>query len=132
MASGYLQVALMAKNGKKKNELVHRLVALAFIDNPNNLPQVNHMDENKVNNCIENLEWCNAKYNSNYGTHIARVSEPQMKAVYCFELDKTYKSARYAAEELGLHKENIAACCRGVTMTCGGYHWKYYDGNNKP
>ena len=125
VSSGYMQVKLICKNGKRKNELIHRLVALAFIDNPTGLPQVNHIDENKQNNCVENLEWCTAKYNSNYGTHIERVSKPQMKKVYCVELDKTYESAKYAAEELGLHKENIQACCRGITKTCGKYHWRY-------
>ena len=58
-------------------------------------------------------------------THVERVSKPQMKKVYCVELDKTYESAKYAAEELGLHKENIQACCRGITKTCGKYHWRY-------
>lgn len=125
MSSGYKQVIFMCKNGKRKNELIHRLVALAFIDNPTGLPQVNHIDENKQNNCVENLEWCTAKYNSNYSTHVERVSKPQMKKVYCVELDKTYESAKYAAEELGLHKENIQACCRGITKTCGKYHWRY-------
>ena len=66
--SGYLIVGLH-KDGKIKNFLIHRLVAEAFIENVNDLPQVNHKDENKLNNCVENLEWCSAKYNSNYGEH---------------------------------------------------------------
>ena len=127
MKNGYSQVTLMAINGKCKKELIHRLVALAFLDNSQGLPQVNHKDENKSNNCLTNLEWCDGKYNSNYGTGAARAHEAQMKAIYCEELNKTYKSAKYAAEELKLHKENIAACCRGVTKTCGGYHWRYHD-----
>ena len=130
MNNGYKQVSLMCKNGKVKKELVHRLVAIAFIDNPNNLPQVNHIDENKENNCLDNLEWCDPKYNSNYGTRTKRVSKPQMKKVYCVELDKTYDSAKYAAQELGLHKENIAACCRGQRNTCGKYHWRYLNASD--
>jgi hypothetical protein len=66
----YAEVSLY-KDGKATHHLVHRLVAEAFIPNPDNLPQVNHRDENKKNNCVDNLEWCTAKYNCNYGT-IAR------------------------------------------------------------
>lgn len=70
---GYLQVGL-SKNGIRKQFTVHRLVAQTFIPNPNNLPQVNHKDENKTNNCIENLEWCTAEYNCNYGNHKSNIS----------------------------------------------------------
>ena len=70
--SGYLQVAL-SKNGIKMFFLVHRLVAQAFIPNPNNLPQINHKDENKQNNNINNLEWCDRKYNCNYGTRNSKI-----------------------------------------------------------
>lgn len=70
---GYLLVRF-TKNGKKKKFRVHRLVAEAFIPNTNNLPQINHKDEDKANNHIDNLEWCDAKYNNNYGTRNERVS----------------------------------------------------------
>ena len=70
--SGYCTVVL-CKNGKHTTFLVHRLVAEAFIPNPNNYPQVNHKDENPSNNCVENLEWCDQKYNSNYGTRNKRI-----------------------------------------------------------
>ena len=66
---GYYKVTLIAKNGKQKTERVHRLVALAFIPNPDRLPQVNHKDECKTNNCVENLEWCDAKYNTLYSSY---------------------------------------------------------------
>ena len=72
---GYHLVGLMSKNGKQKHEQIHRLVALAFIENPNNYPQVNHKDENKGNNCVENLEWVTAKQNCNYGTRTERAVE---------------------------------------------------------
>ena len=63
---GYMCVYLTAKNGKTKMEKIHRLVALVFLDNPNNYTQVNHKDKNKQNNCVDNLEWCTAKYNNTY------------------------------------------------------------------
>lgn len=71
---GYLQVDLW-NCGKMKRYSVHRLVAMAFIPNPDNLPQVNHKDEDKLNNCVDNLEWCDGKYNSNYGTRNERISK---------------------------------------------------------
>lgn len=69
---GYLMVVLI-KNKKRKSYILHRLVADAFIPNPYNLPQVNHKDENKTNNVVSNLEWCDNKYNSNYGTRNIRI-----------------------------------------------------------
>lgn len=72
--NGYCKV-ILSKNNKQKNHLVHRLVAQAFIPNINNLPQVNHKDENKLNNCIDNLEWCSRSYNCKYGTRTKRIAE---------------------------------------------------------
>lgn len=69
---GYLQVSLR-KNYKRYYFGIHRLVAMAFIPNPNNYPQVNHKDENKLNNCVENLEWCTAQYNCNYGNRNKKI-----------------------------------------------------------
>lgn len=69
---GYLGVKLNGKNYR-----VHRLVAITYLPNPNNLPQINHKDENKHNNCLNNLEWCDAKYNNNYGTKVQR----QMRSI---------------------------------------------------
>ena len=78
---GYARVHLTAKNGKTKTEKVHRLVAIAFLENPSNLPQVNHRDENKQNNNADNLEWCDCSYNIIYS---------KGKAVICVELNKVY------------------------------------------
>ena len=73
LPNGYLYYCL-SKNNKKKGFYIHRLVAETFIPNPNNLPEVNHKDEDKTNNCIENLEWCDRSYNINYGTCKKRIS----------------------------------------------------------
>ena len=70
---GYKIVGL-SKNGNRQNHYVHRLIAIAFIDNPNNFKEINHIDENQSNNCPSNLEWCNRKYNCNYGNHCAKLS----------------------------------------------------------
>lgn len=73
--SGYMIVRLKTSKGTYKNFYVHRLVAQAFLPNPYMYPQVNHKDENKSNNNLENLEFCTAKYNANYGTRIQRITE---------------------------------------------------------
>lgn len=131
---GYLQVVLF-KNGKRKNHLVHRLVAEAFISNPNNLPQVNHKDEDKTNNNVNNLEWCTSKYNNNYGTAKARISEkhinhPSMsKVVFQYTLNgkliAEFPSTHEAERRTGVNRGNICSCCRGNYKSAGGYKWKY-------
>ena len=75
---GYLKVGL-SSNNKTKKYLVHRIVAEAFIPNPNNLPIINHRDENPSNNNVDNLEWCTAKYNSNYGTRNDRIRATRLR-----------------------------------------------------
>lgn len=119
---GYIQVYLTAKNGKTKIERVHRLVALVFLDNPNNYPQVNHKDENKGNNCVDNLEWRDAKYNTTYSKD---------KAIKCIELNKVYKCSQDAAKELNIDGSSIRKCCKGQLKTCTGYLWEYYNGEYK-
>ena len=121
---GYRQVNL-SKDGVKKMCLVHRLVAEAYIPNPDNKPQVSHKDEVRDHNWIGNLEWTTAKENCNYGTHNERLSKSMSKAVYCVELEKQFYGASVAARELGLNQQNISACCNGKRKTCGGYHWHF-------
>lgn len=131
--NGYLNVCLW-KDGKKKNRLIHQLVAQSFIPNPNNLPQVNHKDEDKTNNVVSNLEWCTAKENVNYGTCIQRMSESQInnskrsKVVYQYSMDnifiKEWPSAREIERQLGYIATDICACCRGIRKTAYGYIWK--------
>lgn len=128
LARGYFKVRL-CKDGDNKQILVHRLVAEAFLPNPQKLPQINHKDENKKNNCVDNLEWCDIKYNINYGRHNEKVAKSHCKKVYCVELDKEFESAKSAAIQLNLSDSNIAKCCKGKYKTTGGYHWKYADDN---
>lgn len=120
--NGYFQIDLW-KNNKGKHILVHKLVAQTFLKNPNHYPFVNHKDENKLNNCVNNLEWCNAKYNCNYGTRNLRLSKP----VFCIELNKKYKSIKKASEELSIQQAHISGCCKMKKhyKTAGGYHWQY-------
>ena len=120
--NGYCQVNLY-KDGKIKREYIHRLVAFAFLDNPNNLSDVNHIDEDKTNNNVNNLEWLSHKDNINYGTRTKRVSKP----IYCVELDRVFDGAKQAARELSLSQGNITSCCKGRYKTTGGYHFKYAE-----
>lgn len=92
---GYLRVQLYS-NSKRKSFLVHRLVAQAFIPNPDNLPQVNHRDEDPSNDNVENLEWCDGKYNVNYGTRIDRIRDIRLKnGTYTGLSKEEYRKKRY-------------------------------------
>lgn len=119
---GYFMVKLY-KDGKHKQFKIHRLVAEAYIPNPANLPFINHKDECKTNNNIENLEFCTPKYNSNYGTRGKRIAEKLSQKIYCFENKKIYNSYKEAAEELSLNRSCISLVCCGKRKTTGGYHF---------
>lgn len=118
---GYLQVSLY-KDGIRKTYRVHRLVAQAFIPNPNNYSEVNHIDENKTNNNVENVEWCSRQYNNEYS-----LSKPVCKYALDGRLLNTYKSIKEASKQTGIAQGNICRCCRGKdgSMTAGGFIWKY-------
>lgn len=118
---GYRQVTL-SYNGKQYNRRICRLVAIAFIPNPENLPQVNHKDENKKNDYAYNLEWCTAQYNNNYGH---RVSKTRRK-VQCVETGHIYDGVRVVEKETGIAHSNISYACRTGNMICG-LHWKHVD-----
>ena len=126
---GYLFVSL-SKENKVKHHLIHRLVAQAFIPNPDNLPEINHKDENITNNNVNNLEWCNRSYNINYGTRNTRCAKTQLnrcdisKPVLCIETGIVYPSACEAARSLNICKTSIRKCCNGLYTKAGGYHWK--------
>ena len=125
---GYLSVTL--NNGvTKKWVKVHRLVAETFIPNIENKPQVNHKDENKLNNCVNNLEWCTSVYNANYGDRNYKISINNGKMVKQYDLKgnfiKTYHSARFAGRSCNINPHCISACCRGEIKKSGGFIWEY-------
>lgn len=127
---GYLKISLF-KNGKIKSYLVHRLVATTFIPNPDNLSEINHIDENKENNCANNLEWCNRIYNINYGTAMERSSRSRTKSVIGVNkvsgLILSFKSAQEAEMQTGVNHCNIYKCCNGKLKSAGNYYWMYAE-----
>lgn len=132
--NGYFRIAL-TKNGKTKRYLVHRLVAQHFIPNLNNFSQINHKDENKENNYYKNLEWCNNRYNMNYGkrNEKARKSIIEIKGRKVNQYDlqgnfiEQYFSINGASRQFNRKGSNIRACCKGNQKTAYGFIWKYAD-----
>ncbi len=141
---GYLMVKLY--NGHKaKSIAIHRLVAKAFIPNPDNLPQINHKDENKQNNCVNNLEWCTNDYNAHYGTAIERKGESIRKS----EAHKRYSKNRckkvaqidnndniikvwesvVSVNIGGFYDGGVIDCCKGRREMYKGYKWQYVEKN---
>ena len=140
---GYYQVEL-AKNGRKKTFVVHRLVALAFIENPNGFSCINHKDEDKHNNCVENLEWCTASYNVKYSlarkqrtTHVSRRKGCRYKGTNSDKhilqiapdgtIVKEWECPREIFCKTGMSDWSISECCRGKRKTAYGYKWQYAD-----
>jgi len=117
--NGYHQVNLW-RDGKVEIKLTHRLMAKTFIPNPDNLPQVNHRDEDKGNNRVENLEWCTASYNTNYGTRNERAAKANEQAIYVIT-DSGHRyyfdSVRKSAEILGLKLCSVSNCLHGRQKT---------------
>lgn len=126
--TNYLCVTLCLE-GKHINVLVHRLVAKAFIPNPYDFAEVNHKDENKLNNCVENLEWCNRKYNKNYGTGAKRSGQNRSKKILQFTKDlkfiKEWPSMMDAAKYYNNDRKGIWSVCNGINRTAQGFVWRY-------
>ena len=125
---GYKTVCLCI-DGKPKTYYVHRLVASAFVENPNDYPEVNHIDEDRGNNRAENLEWCTSKYNKNYGRRAERFGRRRGRPVVCLETGQVFYSSGDAGRNMGIRREDIHACCTGYrnTHSAGGYHWAFAD-----
>lgn len=128
---GYHQVHLRDLNGKNYSKQVHRLVLETFLPCPNmNILEVNHKDENKLNNNLSNLEWITHMENVRYGTCSQRSGASQSDTIYCVETQKYYSSMRQASEETGINYGNISSACSSG-RTAGGYHWKNLTNKRK-
>ena len=133
--NGYLLVTLY-KNRKRKSYKVHQLVAEHFIPNTDNLPEINHIDEDKTNNRVDNLEWKSHKGNCNYGTRNERISKAntngkRSKKVLQFSLDgefvREWKSIIEVNKELGYSTGNISSCCLKKIKSAYGYIWRHKE-----
>ena len=127
---GY-EILALTKNHITKRTGAHRLVCQAFVDNPHNFPEVNHIDENKRNNRVDNLEWCTREYNDNFGTGKARnIQSNRLKngrSIYVICKDGTdyfFESVREACLELNLDRGALFACLRGDQNTQKGYRFE--------
>ena len=125
----------LAKSGKRKQFLVHRLVACAFIPNPSGYKEINHKDENPKNNHVDNLEWCTRKYNVSYyyqrhphGKENRCGNLKNLKINQfsrCGEFVKQWSNSREIFEQTGMSDWSISECCRGNRKTAYGYIWRY-------
>lgn len=128
--NGYCQVTLY-KDTKRKKYLVHRLVAEAFIPNPDGLPHINHKDENPENNNADNLEWCTPLYNNRYGTARYRAMMTKGRRVdQCLingQWIATYINPTIASEITGIKQKAIVTCASGHIQSGEGFIWKWAD-----
>lgn len=124
---GYLAYGLRGSSGSKKSHAAHRIVAEAFIPNALSLPQINHINEDKHDNRVENLEWCTAHYNKHHNDAPAR----RMKKIAQFDMHgdfmRYWDGAIQAGQELSIFRQSIAQCCNGKLRHSGGFKWRMYD-----
>jgi hypothetical protein len=110
---------VLTKNGIPKAFSIHRIVAEAFIPNPDGLPEVNHKDENTFNNAVENLEWCTRRYNIEYS------KAKSVEQINGGEIIARFRSIVRASEATGIGRRSINNALKGWTKTAGGYEWRY-------
>lgn len=128
IAENWYPTVNLSKNGNVVTFRVHRLVATAFIPNPKNLSDVNHKDEDKTNNSVDNLEWMSHKDNSNYGTRNERIGKSvSQKDKKTGVIIAIYPTQTKAAEATGIDKYHISAVCRGTRGSAGGYYWSFVN-----
>lgn len=131
---GYKHYTLKDNNGKLVGVLAHVMVANEFIPNPENKPIINHIDENGMNACIDNLEWVTHKENSNHGTCGKRSANKRQYPLNQYSLDgrfiRTWKNSEYPAYVYGVDKGSIMKCANGQSSSIAGYIWRKYDGSD--
>lgn len=124
---GYPQVTLH-KEGKSRTAKVHRLVAETFLQNPFGLKEINHIDENKLNNDVSNLEWCNRIYNVNYGSRTEKTRRPVVQMTKDGVFLAEYEGVRSAAIACHLRCAGaISSVCSGRALSAYGFKWKYKE-----
>lgn len=131
--NGYISVRL-SKDGQPKGHYIHRLVAEAYIPNPEGLPQVDHIDEVKEHNWVGNLQWITPGDNVRRSVSDRKkttVKSTKVRPIYCVELDRVFKSQRAACRELGLCSAALCWALHGQRQTTGGYHWRFADEEEK-
>lgn len=130
---GY-EVVSLSLNGVLHHRTVHRLVAQAFIPNSLNLPTVNHINENKTDNRVVNLEWASVRDNDNHGTRNQRMSDSKcnnpVEQVFPDGTTIVYKGAKDASRKTSINRCQIAKCCKNLAKTAGGYKWRYVNATN--
>lgn len=132
--TGYLQIQL-SKEGKSKNIYLHRLVAIAFCENLEGYKEINHIDENKLNNRADNLEWCSRSYNCTYNGLAKRTPKKHRKPVFSVNKESGlimyWESISEAERCTGINNSCITSCCQGKQKSAGGHIWFYADDDNE-